>query len=75
MNTDRITDYDQIPLYLDVSELARTMGISKSASYELMRTEGFPVSVIAGKKMVQKDKLLDWIVHQENQQVEGFRRN
>lgn len=65
MDTDRITDFDQVPLYLDAAELAKTLWVPKSVAYRLLRMEGFPVTIIAGKKMVQKERLFDWIIRQE----------
>jgi predicted DNA-binding transcriptional regulator AlpA len=66
MSTDRITEYDQIPLYLDLNELARTLGIPKSSAYKLLNSKGFPMTIIAGKKMVKKEKLLEWLLAKEN---------
>lgn len=66
MSTDRITDYDQIPLYLGVNELEKTLGIPRSAAYKLLNSEGFPMSIIAGKKMVRKERLLEWLFEKEN---------
>ena len=67
MSADRITDYDQIPLYLDVNELVKTLGIPRSSAYKLLNSEGFPMSIIAGKKMVRKERLLEWLLAKENQ--------
>lgn len=66
MSADRITEYDQIPLYLDVHELAKTLGIPRSSAYKLLNSEGFPMSIIAGKKMVRKEQLLEWLLTKEN---------
>ena len=66
MKPDRITNYDQIPLFLDVNELAKVLGIPKSTAYDVFRINGFPVSVIGGRKMVRKEKLLDWLAQQQN---------
>ena len=68
MIADRITDYDQIPLYLDVNELVKTLGIPRSSAYKLLNSEGFPMSIIAGKKMVRKERLLEWLLSKEKNQ-------
>ena len=67
MSANRITEYDQIPLYLDVHELAKTLGIPRSSAYKLLNSEGFPMSIIAGKRMVRKERLLEWLLAKENQ--------
>lgn len=65
-NVNQVTSYEQIPLYLNADELARTLGIPKSSAYSLLNSQGFPMCVIAGKKMVRKEKMLEWIAEQEN---------
>ena len=68
MSAERITEYDQIPLYLDVNELVKTLGIPRSSAYKLLNSEGFPMSIIAGKKMVRKERLLEWLLSKEKPQ-------
>lgn len=69
MSAERITEYDQIPLYLDVNELVKTLGIPRSSAYKLLNSEGFPMSIIAGKKMVRKERLLEWLLSKEKPQT------
>lgn len=55
------TSFDQIPVVIDAKTLSKVMGISLSKSYELFRSKGFPCVAIGKRKIVPKDKLIDWL--------------
>ncbi len=38
----RLSNYDDLPLVLDVADIQRIMGISRVSTYELVHTPGFP---------------------------------
>ena len=38
----KLKNYDDLPLVLDVDDVRRIMGISRTSAYELVRTPGFP---------------------------------
>ncbi len=58
------TSFLQLPLVLKATEVARVLGVSKSAVYELMRAKGFPVLEIGRRKVVPRDVLIQWIEKQ-----------
>lgn len=41
--TERATDYNDLPLILDVSHIQQIMGISKVNAYKLVHSEKFPL--------------------------------
>ena len=47
----KITNVDELPLCLSVSDLAKALGIGKPNAYELCHSKNFP-SVIIGKRIV-----------------------
>lgn len=57
------TNYDELPLFLNAQALGKLLGISRSASYELMHEKGFPTLHIGGRIVVPKEKLIEWIEH------------
>ena len=55
------TSYEELPLLLNVKQLADLLGISDSSVYELIQEEDFP-SLRIGKRIVgPKEKLREWI--------------
>ena len=54
------TSYDELPIMLSVPQLA-ALGISRSGTYALARSEGFPSLKIGSRIVIPKDKLQVWI--------------
>lgn len=61
-----ITSYDQLPIMLSAKNVANALGISESKAYELFRSKGFPVIVLGRRKLVAKDKLIEWLNKKAN---------
>ena len=55
------TSYDELPIMLSVPQLAAVLNISRSGSYALVRSEGFPALKIGSRIVISKDKLQNWI--------------
>ncbi len=49
MNKSIYKSYDELPLFLNASMVAKTLGISTSSAYELMHEKGFPVIRIGSR--------------------------
>ena len=58
---DYFTSFDQVPVVIDAKTLSKVMGISLSKSYELFRSKGFPCISLGKRKIVPKDKLIEWL--------------
>ena len=64
MNECTYKNYDELPLMLNVVQVASVLGISRAGAYELVHSEGFPALKIgrcACRIVVPKDKLREWI--------------
>ena len=61
MNKSTYKNYDELPLTLNVVQVAAVLGISRAGAYELVHSEGFPALKIGGRIVVPKDKLREWI--------------
>jgi predicted DNA-binding transcriptional regulator AlpA len=65
MNTTAITvtatAYSELPMVLNAAELAKTLNISKAGAYNLLNSKGFPTLQIGNRKLVPKEKLIQWI--------------
>ena len=53
--------YDELPLLLNVKQLADLLGVSDSSVYELIQKDGFPSLRIGKRIVVPKEELRKWI--------------
>ena len=53
--------FDEMPMFLSASAVAKLLGISVSAGYALMHEKGFPSIKIGGRILVSRDKLKAWL--------------
>ena len=53
--------FDEMPMFLSVSAVAKLLGISVSSGYEQMHEKGFPSIKIGGRIVVPRDKLKAWL--------------
>lgn len=61
MNECTYKNYYELPLMLNVVQVAAVLGISRAGAYELVHSEGFPTLKIGSRIVVPKDKLREWI--------------
>ena len=61
MNECTYKSFDELPLMLNVVQVASVLGISRAGAYELVHSEGFPALKIGNRIVVPKDKLREWI--------------
>ena len=53
--------YDELPLLLNVKQLADLLGVSDSSVYELIQEDGFPSLRIGKRIVIPKEELRVWI--------------
>ena len=53
--------YDELPLLLNVKQLADLLGVSDSIVYELIQEDGFPSLHIGKRIVIPKEELRVWI--------------
>lgn len=61
MKESVFTSYDQLPLLLNVKQLATLLGVSDSSVYELIEEEDFPSLRIGKRIVIPKEELRKWI--------------
>lgn len=59
--SERATDYNELPLILDVSHVQQIMGISRVSAYELVHSEGFPLIRHGRLIKVTKRAFFEWL--------------
>ena len=61
MNECTYKNYDELPLMLNIVQLAAVLGISRAGAYELVHSEGFPALKIGSRIVVPKEKFRRWV--------------
>lgn len=61
MKESVFTSYDQLPLLLNVKQLAALLGVADSSVYELIEEEDFPSLRIGKRIVIPKEALRKWI--------------
>ncbi len=61
-NTTMIaTTFDDLPLILNVNDVATIMMISKASAYELVKSNGFPVVRVGRRIKIPKAAFITWL--------------
>ena len=61
MKTSSYKNYDDLPLFLNATMVAKGLGVSPSSGYELMHEKDFPVLRIGNRMVVPKEKFMEWV--------------
>lgn len=61
MKYSEFTSYDELPLLLNMKQVASLLGISDSSAYELVQENDFPSLRIGKRIVVPKESLQQWI--------------
>lgn len=58
---NRPTNYDDLPLVLDIKEMQKVLGISRTTAYQLVHEEGFPAFRSGNRIKISKEALFEWM--------------
>ena len=61
MKKSVFTNYDELPLLLNTTQLADLLGVSHSSVYELIQEPDFPSLRIGKRIVIPKEELRQWI--------------
>ena len=61
MKKSVFTSYDELPLLLNVKQLAELLGVYDSSVYELIQKDDFPSLRIGKRIVIPKEELRKWI--------------
>ena len=65
MKRSMFKNREELPMYLNVPDVAALLGISRASAYELVREENFPkLKIVPGRTIIPRDKLLAWLDEQ-----------
>ena len=58
---DKYTDYDALPLVLEVKDIQNILGISRTTAYALVKQPDFPTFRSGSRIKISKQALFDWM--------------
>ena len=61
--------FDELPLSLNMTEVAGVLGISSSSAYELARMDSFPSFRVGNRILVTRDAFKEWLDNQSKQSI------
>jgi len=64
MKQSSYKSYEDLPLFLNVKDLSKALGIAPSSCYELMHEKDFPSIRIGKRLVVQREKFIEWVDEQ-----------
>ena len=61
MKESSCKSYDELPLFLNATTVAKVLGVSPSSGYELMHEPDFPVLKVDSRLVVPKEVCKDFL--------------
>lgn len=56
--------YDELPLTMNVLDVAKALGVSRGAAYNLLNSSDFPTIHIGTRLLVGKNRFIEWMEKQ-----------
>lgn len=63
--------FDELPLMLNADDVARALGVSRAFAYNLFNNVAFPAISIGKRKMVAKERFIEWLNEPERMVSHG----
>ena len=61
MNQKQYHSLEELPLMMNMAEVAAVLGISRAGAYKLAHNEAFPAFQIGRRIVVSREKFLNWL--------------
>lgn len=61
MKQSKYKSFDELPVILNVQDVADVLGIGRAHAYEVVRMKDFPSIMLGSRIIVHRDKLIEWI--------------
>ena len=68
MNQKRYHSLEELPLMMNMTDVAAVLGISRAGAYKLAHSADFPVFQIGRRIVVSREKFIDWLNRQGEEQ-------
>ena len=64
MNQKQYHSLEELPLMMNIADVATVLGISRAGAYKLAHVSRFPAFQIGKRIVVSREKFLDWLDRQ-----------
>ena len=61
MERERPKNYDDLPLVLNMKDIQKILGISRTTAYQLVHEDGFPAFRSGNRIKISKEALFQWM--------------
>ena len=61
MKESTYKSYEELPLFLNATTVAKVLGVAPASSYELMHEKDFPALRIGNRIVVPKEAFIRWV--------------
>lgn len=61
MSKKTVTSFDELPIVLNVMDVAAVLQISRNTAYELLHSKDFPVVEVGKQYRVPKTRFIEWL--------------
>ena len=68
MNQKRYHSLEELPLMMNMADVAAVLGISKAGAYKFAHSADFPAIQIGRRIVVSREKFVDWLNRQCKEQ-------
>ena len=68
MNQKRYHSLEELPLMMNMADVAAVLGISKAGAYKFAHSAYFPAFQIGRRIVVSREKFVDWLNRQCKEQ-------
>ena len=68
MNQKQYYSLEELPLMMNMSDVAAVIGISRAGAYKLAHSADFPAFQIGKRIVVSSEKFLEWLDRQFDEQ-------
>ena len=68
MNQKQYYSLEELPLMMNMADVAAVLGISRAGTYKLAHDRHFPAFQIGRRVIVSREKFLDWLDRQGEEQ-------
>ncbi len=68
MNQKQYRSLDELPLMLNMTDVAAVLGISRAGAYKLAHSKDFPAFQIGRRIVISRERFLGWLNEQSEEQ-------
>lgn len=61
MNQKQYHSLGELPLMMNMTDVAAVLGISRAGAYKLAHSEAFPAFQIGRRIVIPREKFIDWL--------------